>query len=364
MKKYLLKCSWERQLLLRSQMSWDEMDKNILSQSQSDNKSLKTVFKTFGKWIPFCSGISKPIIYLSLLLLILPLSLIARENIKGIKLIELSHEELLNFNITIEDDRLIYQEFNIQGFNQTGRADVGNGLEMSFDEVVIRQVEIGGMNINIKNDDEAEPDEIFPTARFAVNNFKSGSTAYFARRSDVNDVVFDDKNYPGQSIYAYADANSLVGIHVKLESPDPNVVYNDIYLWYEPTALFLERLPERFISELKKELEPGDEPLPEDSYTDINRDNAEFLKYLTLYPNPANSGFANLKFRLSEQRNISITIHDISGRLIKSISNNENIGAGEHNIKMELNDIAAGMYLISIVCESGEQIVKRLIVTN
>jgi len=216
------------------------------------------------------------------------------------------------------------------------------------------------MTINLMNYNDLAIDSNLLSPRLAINVFKTGSTAYFSRRNDLEKITDTKIGDTEQTIYSYADANSLVGIHIKIKNPDPNVKQNDIYLWYEPTEEFINKLPERYKNELQKELNSNNEK----SYTNDAGSNTFLFSDVKLYPNPANNGFVNFRFSILEEKNITISIYDISGKLVKSSLSNQNVNIGEHNLKLELSDIPVGMYLVCLTAESGETIVQRLIITN
>lgn len=65
-----------------------------------------------------------------------------------------------------------------------------------------------------------------------------------------------------------------------------------------------------------------------------------------IYPNPANS-FANLEFNLDQSSIVGYSIYDITGSLIiESIADKMN--AGNHNIKINTNDLNEGIYFIQL----------------
>ena len=60
-------------------------------------------------------------------------------------------------------------------------------------------------------------------------------------------------------------------------------------------------------------------------------------------------------------RYIHITLHDISGNYIKELKPWEEIAEGEVKVKFNVSDITAGVYMLSIITDKGERVIKRII---
>jgi hypothetical protein len=67
---------------------------------------------------------------------------------------------------------------------------------------------------------------------------------------------------------------------------------------------------------------------------------------LTINPNPTN-GVSNLVFTNIAKSNININLFDLSGKLVKNITNNV-YSAGEHIIELNSNELAKGIYFIKV----------------
>lgn len=81
------------------------------------------------------------------------------------------------------------------------------------------------------------------------------------------------------------------------------------------------------------------------------------LKDFTLYPNPNNGSFT-VKFTSESSNNIDINVYDISGRqvYVKSFSN-----TGNFNQNIELNNVQAGVYMVSVT-DGSQKIMKKIII--
>lgn len=69
-----------------------------------------------------------------------------------------------------------------------------------------------------------------------------------------------------------------------------------------------------------------------------------------VYPNPA-SKYATVQFTCENER-VAVRIIDTNGRVIQEVTD-QNLSQGQHDIKMELNDLQSGSYFVDIRKESG-----------
>ncbi|MBI5323992.1 MAG: T9SS type A sorting domain-containing protein [Ignavibacteriae bacterium] len=166
----------------------------------------------------------------------------------------------------------------------------------------------------------------------------------------------------------YIKINKLIPIEIPVKG-NATKEFSFIF-WYDPTPEFLEALP----NEVRNRLEPEIKILEDaeniceaaaiagkDTYFDVWRSCSGSLENLTVFPNPT-SGKVNLSFTLLEPRNLSIILHDLSGRKIAELSSLKSFGTGDWNESYKLQDIEPGMYLISVRSDKGEHAVQRVIV--
>ncbi|MCK5742276.1 MAG: T9SS type A sorting domain-containing protein, partial [Chlorobi bacterium] len=85
---------------------------------------------------------------------------------------------------------------------------------------------------------------------------------------------------------------------------------------------------------------------------------------LKIAPNPVTGSIAKISFKITDKRNLKISIHDISGREIMILAENDFHYEGEYSIDADLSDLPGGMYLIAITTDKGEQAVSRVIVAR
>ncbi len=78
---------------------------------------------------------------------------------------------------------------------------------------------------------------------------------------------------------------------------------------------------------------------------------------LLVYPNPAND-IVNISFTGSQNDNLSITVSDIIGKQLISLT--ENISQGSNIYTLNISDLPAGMYMISLSSEQGTTGIKLI----
>jgi hypothetical protein len=81
-----------------------------------------------------------------------------------------------------------------------------------------------------------------------------------------------------------------------------------------------------------------------------------------IYPNPA-SNDVTLEFSLEKNTFVTLRIMDVSGRMVSSVINHEELKAGKNKISANLKDIPPGAYLIDADLD-GFRMTKKLIVQH
>ncbi len=150
-----------------------------------------------------------------------------------------------------------------------------------------------------------------------------------------------------------------------------------ITFWYVPDEKFLSRIPERYRSGLRRELEilksvesnmvcledacrSYSSP---DSFFDLCRISSGAISFVNLYPNPC-SGRSTVVYKTTESRNIRISLHNQNGALVRRIDNVFSEEAGEYEQCIDVHGLESGTYLLAITTGHGEQIVQRLTVVK
>jgi hypothetical protein len=80
---------------------------------------------------------------------------------------------------------------------------------------------------------------------------------------------------------------------------------------------------------------------------------------MDLYPNPA-STFANLEMNVAKKGNVSVKIYNVTGQIVAKVANQE-YAAGKYNLKVNLENLQSGMYVINMTTADGS-ITKKIMV--
>ena len=86
------------------------------------------------------------------------------------------------------------------------------------------------------------------------------------------------------------------------------------------------------------------------------------LSLYAAYPNPANT-IININFSLDKASKVDVEIYDISGKIVKTISNNNTFVSGTNLIGVDVSNLEAGSYLYSIHA-GGTKMFSRFVVTK
>lgn len=80
------------------------------------------------------------------------------------------------------------------------------------------------------------------------------------------------------------------------------------------------------------------------------------------FPNPAANN-VNLTFSLDNASKVEIEVYDMTGRVVKSIKNNEMFATGKHSVSIDITNLEAGSYMYSINAE-GNRLASKFVVTK
>ena len=79
--------------------------------------------------------------------------------------------------------------------------------------------------------------------------------------------------------------------------------------------------------------------------TSLVEENYSLLN-LNVFPNPS-SEHISVAFDLLEDKTIEITLHDVLGKTVKTVSK-QSFGNGNHNVTIPVNDISKGIYFVKV----------------
>lgn len=85
-----------------------------------------------------------------------------------------------------------------------------------------------------------------------------------------------------------------------------------------------------------------------------------FLQNINVSPNPTKS-YVNIDYSLIKSSKLSISILDITGKLIDNIESEKELEAGNHIIHHNVENLSSGIYFIRFKTENGVE-TKKLII--
>lgn len=166
--------------------------------------------------------------------------------------------------------------------------------------------------------------------------------------------------------------NQLVPIRITL-AEGRNTAFAT--LWYLPEQKLMSVLPERYVMPIKNELQVQTDVAckhikreeacsgfrGKTTIFDICSSDAGAITQSAVYPNPAH-GTAQCRYVLVQPRIVSIALYTADGNYIKEILHLSEQSAGEQIVRLPLDDITGGLYLLSISTTEGEKIIQRLLI--
>ncbi|MBD1207043.1 MAG: T9SS type A sorting domain-containing protein [Ignavibacteria bacterium] len=166
--------------------------------------------------------------------------------------------------------------------------------------------------------------------------------------------------------------SSLIGITIRRDT-------NSMTLWCRVSPEVIAALPDRYRIPLERELAaaqkysslceiPNREEREElerviagKPFLETWRSCAGALTAKSIAPNPAQHE-ATVRFSLSVPRSVSAALHDIRGQHLETLHTAQNFGTGEHTLSVNLTKHIAGMYLLVLTTQQGEQTVQRVMI--
>ncbi len=146
-----------------------------------------------------------------------------------------------------------------------------------------------------------------------------------------------------------------------------------VKIWYALSPQFISMLPERYRTPLMKEFglyskvvkgelqaeQACNELEQQKSYLDMCRSTSGSVQQLRLAPNPARD-YVRCLFELKQSARLTICVYSASGELIARVRETEEYAAGPHDLRLPVEKLSEGMYLIAVLNDNGEQVVQRL----
>ncbi|MCF8331544.1 MAG: T9SS type A sorting domain-containing protein [Bacteroidales bacterium] len=100
-----------------------------------------------------------------------------------------------------------------------------------------------------------------------------------------------------------------------------------------------------------------------DKYTGIQEPPETYTErkemHIKLYPNPV-SDVANIEFELKKSSDVVLRVYDMNGRLMKTKTHV--LTAGDKKVKLNIDELDRGNYILQVIYEGGKTSAKRFIV--
>jgi hypothetical protein len=136
----------------------------------------------------------------------------------------------------------------------------------------------------------------------------------------------------------------------------------DVILWYEPSEALFSLLPQEIADEIRKECTAiqRHEGAPSCKHFESCQIKTGKISTYTIFPNPCENEL-NLTMNTEEDRNFTISLHDISGHEVKNFGEQVWQAKGEKEYRFSLDGLNSGMYMLLVTSSMGEYIVQRII---
>ncbi len=137
----------------------------------------------------------------------------------------------------------------------------------------------------------------------------------------------------------------------------------DIILWFKPTQEVLSILESEGAGAIWGDISSTE--VPDTSagncrYTEVCRNKTGVFNSHLLYPNPATL-FANFSWVASEASDYSIKLFAVNGAEVKAFSN-LHAEVGKNQYSMDLSGLPAGIYMMILSSDKGDEIHERLVI--
>ena len=121
-------------------------------------------------------------------------------------------------------------------------------------------------------------------------------------------------------------------------------------------------IPEKADSTFHAKLENIIDKSITDNNSDIDNNHLEILAISSygVYPNPS-SGEFTIKYEVLKRANVRVDILDLNGKLVQNIVNVNNQYEGQYQIPVNTNELANGIYLVSLITD-GKRMTERLVI--
>ncbi|MBS1537887.1 MAG: hypothetical protein JST20_09080 [Bacteroidetes bacterium] len=273
-------------------------------------------------------------------------------------------------NVTVETPLQPHKQFKSKQLSQNQTSNKLSPVSAQVPTIITRKTtehkDIEGLKVI-----ELSEDEAFVLAAYYPKLYTWLNKNYSA--TDTCDITLTPVSTMQDN--TISELHSVVFLKIRRENQEQNPKSEEFILWFTPTIEFADALPERYKLPFQKELNVRDQVVTNcvpaeracktmkgsSPFFDLCRRESGALSSVTISPNPASES-AECTFLLQSERDIYISLHEVSGRFVKTMIHNEPKSAGEQKVPLLLQGIPAGAYLVAISTSRGEQAVIQLII--
>ena len=293
-------------------------------------------------------------------------------DVEGVTMLTLTPEEFLKLGVKVEEKKLyFFKEKPIEQMSFT------NGREFTIPKEDIDaekpnftaryNVATNGISF-AENASKGAVQKLglAPVAPLVITTYRNGKllSMHWESKDSVM-MKFIHKN--ADSFHKAKSLSSLLPLHTVLkDTKSRNFKEVDVILWYENNKELLALIPNQYKDSKKviitTSLDSTKTIIEKLSFYDTWREQAGAIVKTNVYPNPIRERKVTIDFTITDQRWVTITLHDVFGRKLLELVHSENFPAGNYQKDVVLQEIATGMYLISVQTDRGEQAIQRILV--
>ncbi len=324
-------------------------------------------------------------------------------DLRNIKVIELTPEELHKFGITIKNKSVyIYsgckpgQKPKVGskpfyfGYNKYGTTITFNTepADTSINNNAWFKIKMGTDDYSIYDNSgfENAPDTI---VKFPVHHLVTDDLGQLWRSYQIDDQLTDEEwkfvkenhiDYKTWDTYLNRLMEGKQKLISKIDGYVPIIVRSgdinlaedkankrwraDIIIWYEPNEKLFNALPARIANDLRAEYQSvfvnKEKNGASCKYFEACKNNPGVIQSYSIFPNPTDDEL-NLEFTLRSNRVINASIYTVNGQLVKHILTNKACETGIIKQTTHINDLSPGMYLLVIESDKGDIISQRIV---
>jgi len=85
---------------------------------------------------------------------------------------------------------------------------------------------------------------------------------------------------------------------------------------------------------------------------------------MNVFPNPAQGSSTTLQLTFSEARKFTVGLYDLLGKKLRDVAESSIAAKQNWEEAISLDGLSAGIYLVAVTTDHGEQTVQQIVKTN